>query len=148
VTVRFECTTHVHAPVDRVFDAALDIDLHIASMAGSGERAIAGVTSGLIGLNEEVTWRARHVGIRWTMTSRIVELERPRRFVDQQVRGPFARFRHEHLFREVGGGTEMRDRVVFAAPWGALGWAVERAVLARYVRGLIERRNGYLAGRR
>jgi hypothetical protein len=63
VTVAFVHRTMIDAPPDVVFDLSLDIDAHLASMARSGERAIAGVTTGQIGLGEEVTWRARHFGI-------------------------------------------------------------------------------------
>lgn len=67
MTVEFEHRTRIGAPVEVVLDLSLDIDAHMASMAHSGERAIGGVTSGLIGLGEEVTWRARHFGIPFTM---------------------------------------------------------------------------------
>jgi ligand-binding SRPBCC domain-containing protein len=143
MTARFECATRIRAPIDRVFDLALSIDAHRASMGRFGERAIGGVTSGRIGLGEEVTWRARHLGVTWTMTSRIVELERPMFFVDQQVRGPFAWFRHEHRFASIESGTQMLDAVSFAAPFGLVGRVAELA-LAPYLRRLIERRNRYL----
>lgn len=140
MTVEFEVTTVVAAPVEVVFDLSLDIDAHMASMAGSGEKAVGGVTSGQIGLGEDVTWRATHFGIPFTMTSRVTELERPRRFVDEQQRGPFRRFHHEHLFEESGGGTVMVDRVSFNAPAGVVGRLAERALLARYLESLIEQR--------
>lgn len=89
---RFEVTSTVSAPIEVVFDLSLDLDVHRRSMAHSRERAIGGVRAGRIGLGESVTWRARHFGIWWTMTSRIEELERPTRFVDAQTRGPFGSF--------------------------------------------------------
>jgi ligand-binding SRPBCC domain-containing protein len=144
VTTEFVLTTSIAAPPERCFDLSLDIDLHLGSMAESDERAIAGVTAGAIGLGETVTWRARHFGIPWTMTSRIVELDRPRRFVDSQVTGPFRSFRHEHEFSAVTTGTHMLDRVRFAAPFGPIGQLAEQALLARYVKHLIETRNRYL----
>lgn len=45
-------------------DLQVSIDAHKDSMARSREQAIAGVTSGLISLGEEVTWRAWHFGFR------------------------------------------------------------------------------------
>jgi ligand-binding SRPBCC domain-containing protein len=134
---RIELTTHVDAPVERVFDLSLSIDLHIRSMSRSRERAVGGVTSGQIGLGQEVTWRARHFGITWTMTSRITDLRRPSRFVDEQVRGPFRRFRHIHTFREGGGGTDMLDVVTFDAPAEPLS----SPFIAPYLSRLLERRN-------
>jgi hypothetical protein len=58
-----ELATSIAAPIERVFDLARSIDLHMKSTSRTGERAIAGTTSGLIGLGQGVTWRARHFGI-------------------------------------------------------------------------------------
>ena len=79
------------------------------------------------------------------MTSRITELEAPHWFVDEQVRGPFRSFRHEHAFipGADGDGTIMIDHVVFDAPLGGLGRLSEGA-LGPYLLRLIQRRNAYL----
>ena len=144
VAVAFEVITQLDASPERAFDLSLDVDAHTGSMAKSRERAIRGVTSGGLGLRDEVTWRARHFGLPWTMTSKITELDRPRRFVDEQVAGPFASFRHEHLFEPYGGGTRMIDRVTFTAPVGVVGRIAERILLARYLEHLIRSRNAFL----
>lgn len=142
----FVLETRFDAPIDAVFAASLDLDLHRASMASSGERAVGGRTSGRIGLGESVTWSALHFGVRWRMTSRIAELDEPHRFVDEQTRGPFARFRHEHRFEpaESGASTVAHDTVEFAAPLGVLGRLVERPVLRPSLRRLIAGRNAHL----
>ncbi|MDV3308737.1 MAG: hypothetical protein LOY03_07970 [Cyclobacteriaceae bacterium] len=57
---RIELTTIIHAPIERCFNLARSIDLHRPSVVGTKEEAVAGVTSGLIGMGEQVTWRARH----------------------------------------------------------------------------------------
>lgn len=75
-------------------------------MARSGERAVGGRTSGELALGESVTWRAVHFGIPFRMTVAITEHEAPDRFVDEQVRGPFGRWRHEHLFAADARGLE------------------------------------------
>lgn len=142
--IDFEVVIDVDAPPRLVFDLALDIDAHLASMASSGETAVGGVTEGLIGLGEEVTWRARHFGVVWTMTSRVTEFDAPRRFVDEQVRGPFKTFRHVHLFNEIPGGTRMTDQVAFTAPLGPLGRIAEVVALGRYLPRLIRERSEFL----
>jgi ligand-binding SRPBCC domain-containing protein len=144
VTVDFELVSHIAAPPERCFDLSLDIDLHVRSMTDSDERAVGGITSGRIGLGQTVTWRAKHLGIWWSMTSKVTALDRPSRFVDEQVKGPFSRFRHEHIFEPTSSGTRMVDRISFDAPAGPIGDLVERAVLGRYVRGLTEARNDFL----
>lgn len=140
MTYQFTCSVDIGADAGLVFDLARDVDAHITSTAGSRERAIAGVTSGRLELGDEVTWQAWHLGLPWRMTSRIVELERPHRFVDRQVSGPFRAFRHEHTFEPRPWGTTMHDVVVFDAPLGPVGDVVERAVLGPYLRRLLTRR--------
>jgi len=129
----FELSTWIASPVEVCFDLSRSIDLHLESMLTSRERAVGGITSGLIGEGEEVTWEARHFGVIWRMTSRITEFDPPHFFVDQMVRGPFRSFRHEHRFEREGAGTRMTDLVEYAAPLGALsnpwvGWYLRRLV--------------------
>jgi ligand-binding SRPBCC domain-containing protein len=114
----FRIVTDIDAPLERCFDLSRSIDLHLESMIASGERAVAGVTAGLIGADQEVSWEARHFGVRWRMTSRITAFEPPHRFVDEMVRGPFRSFRHEHLFEPAGAGTRMTDVVTFGMSLG------------------------------
>jgi ligand-binding SRPBCC domain-containing protein len=144
VTVAFAGRTVIAAPASALFVASLSIDEHLKSMAGSRERAIAGVTSGRVGLGQSVTWRARHFGITWTMTSQVTGLDEPSWFVDEQRHGPFKYFRHEHRFRQTREGTEMVDEITFGTPLGLLGWAAERGVLRWYLPRLIRQRNAYL----
>ena len=147
VAARFECVTKLAMPPAEAFDLSLSVAAHVASMAGSGERAVGLVTSDLLGLGDEITWRAWHFGVPWRLTSRITAFDRPHRFIDEQVRGPFHRFHHEHLFEPVNGGSQMTDIVLFEAPAGWLGRLAERFALASYIRALIEERNRYLAAR-
>lgn len=95
-----------------------------------------------------MTWRARHFGLAWRMTAQITEYERPRRFVDEQVSGPFHLWRHEHVFTpdpRDRTATTMRDVVDFDAPVGVAGSVVATLVLRPYLQRLIQRRNTFLA---
>jgi uncharacterized protein (UPF0548 family)/ligand-binding SRPBCC domain-containing protein len=138
----FSLVTRARIPAEQLFDVSLSIDEHVASMAQSGERALGGVTHGSIALGETVTWRARHFGIWFTMTSMITSLERPDRFVDEQVRGPFHSFRHEHLFTRDGDDTIMVDTLTIGSP--VFGRLAERIVLVPYLRQLMRERNRHL----
>ena len=144
MTVSFACTTRTTMPRVELFDRSRSIDAHKESVARSREEAVAGVTTGLISLGEDVTWRAWHFGVPLRMTSRITTMEAPGYFVDEQVKGPFRRFRHVHEFSEEPADTVMVDRIEFEAPFGPLGRLVEKLVLARYLRNLIETRNRFL----
>jgi ligand-binding SRPBCC domain-containing protein len=142
--VRLELTTRISAPIGRCFDLARSIDAHLASTLQTGERAIAGVTSGLIGKDEEVTWRARFFGFPVTHTSRVTGFSSPTYFQDSMVCGAFRRYCHDHFFEAQGRETIMKDLVEFSAPYGWLGWVVERTVVKRRLRKLLERRNEFL----
>jgi len=136
--------TRVAAPPSRCFDLARDVELHQRSTAASRERAVAGVTSGLLGLGDEVTWEATHFGIRQRLTSRISEFDPPNRFVDEMIQGAFARFRHDHQFLAADGGTEMVDIFDYTSPLGPLGRFADGLFLRRYMTTLLRERNAYL----
>jgi ligand-binding SRPBCC domain-containing protein len=136
--------TRIAAPPARCFDLARDVEAHQRSTAVSRERAVGAVTSGLLGLDDEVTWEATHFGLRLRLTSRITEFEPPTRFTDAMVRGPFRRFRHEHQFLAVEGGTEMVDTFDYTSPLGPLGRLADGLVLRRYMTRLLRERNAYL----
>ena len=129
--------TPIDAPPERCFDLARDVGAHINSTAGTDERAVAGTTAGLLGLGDEVTWEARHLGVRQRLTVRISRLERPRVFEDVMVRGAFASLDHVHEFVPRDGGTTMIDTFTFASPLGPVGALVYRVFLTGYMRRVL-----------
>ncbi len=137
---RIELETRIQAPIERCFDAARDIGLHVRLASRSKERAIAGKIKGLIGENEWVSFRARHFGISFVLTARITQFEAPQRFVDEQIKGPFARLQHTHEFESFGSNrTLMRDIIEFECPFGILG-RIAQPIVERHLRAfLIER---------
>ncbi len=142
--VRLEELTTIQAPIDRCFDLARSVEVHLAGNVHFGEQAVAavGVTSGLIGISQGVTWRAKHF-CRWqTLTSEITAMDPPVYFQDAMVQGPFRFMRHDHCFRALPSGeTEMRDIFCFAAPLPILGLIAEACVLGCYMRALLHERN-------
>lgn len=135
-----EVHTTIRAPIGRVFDLCRSVEAHVATSGATGERAVAGVTTGLLGLGDQVTWSARHLGRRWSLTSRITEFERPHRFRDSMVAGVFARFDHVHEFAFGDGVTKVRDVFDFTSPWGVLGRIADALVVERHMRLFLERR--------
>jgi ligand-binding SRPBCC domain-containing protein len=134
--------TRIAAPPDRCFLLSLNVDLHKESTAQTSERAIAGVTHGLIGPNQSVTWQARHFGLMLTHATLISEYTRPTYFQDIMTKGAFKTFVHDHHFDTLSDGTTlMRDTLRFSAPLGPLGWLAETLVLRRYLTGFLVERN-------
>ena len=136
-----ELSTPINAPIERCFDLARSIDLHMESTKQTGEIAVAGRTGGLIELGETVTWRAKHFGIWQTLTSKITEFKYPDYFTDEMVSGAFKSFRHEHLFFAVNNQTVMKDIFIFESPLGRLGRLANYLFLGRYMQNLLEKRN-------
>jgi ligand-binding SRPBCC domain-containing protein len=116
----------------------------MASTEQTRERAVAGVTSGLMSLGQEVTWRARHFGVWQHLTSRITAFQRPVHFRDSMVRGTFRRFDHDHFFAVRGEITVMRDVFDFEAPLGILGRVAERLFLIDYMRRFLLKRHEFI----
>lgn len=75
-----QLTTRTNAPIELIFDLSRNIDVHQQSTAKSNETAIDGITSGLINLNETVTWRGKHFGVYLTHKSLISAMEIPTYF--------------------------------------------------------------------
>ena len=142
--VKLEDLTVIHAPIERCFDLARSVEVHLAGNVHSGESAvaIAGVTSGLVGLAERVTWRAKHFGVWHNLTSEITVMDRPAYFQNVMIEGIFRLMKHDHFFRALSSGeTEMKSVYCFAAPLPVLGRVAEIAFLGRYMQALLCERN-------
>jgi ligand-binding SRPBCC domain-containing protein len=137
-------TTEINAPVQRCFDLSRSIDLHVLSTQKTHEKAVAGVMSGLIGLNEEVTWKARHFGIWQQLTTRITAFNSPTFFEDKMVKGVFKKMEHQHFFEQQGLLTIMRDQFYFEAPFGVIGRIVSTCILVHYLRSFLQERNALI----
>lgn len=138
---RIELQTEIKADRNIVFDLSRSIDLHKISTEHTNEEAIAGKTSGLIGMDESVTWRAKHFGIYQNLTSKITEYDRPKHFVDEMVNGAFKEFKHEHHFAELNDGTLMTDIFDYKSPFGILGKVADKLFLKKYMTELLTERN-------
>jgi ligand-binding SRPBCC domain-containing protein len=142
---RFRLERIIRASSERVFAASLDPELHVTSMAKYGETMVKGPDGGIFTEGSTVTWRARHFGIPFRLSSVVFDVDPPRRFCDRQTDGPFRAFHHEHVFLDHPGGTLMRDTVTFRSPFGPLGALVDRIFMREYLRRIIDERNQTLA---
>ncbi len=135
-----ELELEITAPIEVVFDLFRSVEQHLASTSATRERAVGGITRGLLELGDEVTWEAVHFGIRQRLTSRITAFDRPHSFRDSMVSGAFRRFDHDHIFTATLTGTRIRERFDFDSPLGPLGWIANRVFLTEYMRRFLERR--------
>lgn len=137
-------TTKINAPIQMVFDTARDIDLHQKSTATSNEKAIAGVTSGLINQDETVTWRGKHFGFYLTHKSRIIKMDLYDYFLDEMEEGKFKSFKHKHYFKEVNGVTIMKDHLQYETPFWFFGKLFDIFLLKRHLTSFLLERNKVL----
>lgn len=137
IEIEFE----INAPIERIFDLARCIDLHEETMSKTNEKAIDGVTKGLINLGETVTWQATHFGIRQKLTSKITAYNRPFHFRDIMLKGAFRRFTHDHFFEQNGEKVLMKDIFDYDSPLWILGKIADALVLESYMKNLLTERN-------
>ena len=138
--------TSINAPIQFVFDCARSIDNHQLSTAKTNEKAIAGRTSGLCELGDEVTWRAKHFGIYQTLSSKITKLKAPFYFQDCMVKGAFSFIKHHHFFEENNGVTAMKDVFTYGVPYGIFGKLFNKLILKNYMIALLTERNSVIKG--
>jgi ligand-binding SRPBCC domain-containing protein len=132
--------TEINAPIEVCFDLARSVDAHVKSLKKTKERAVEGVTKGMLHFREHVTWEARHFGIRQRLTSRVTIYDRPHHFRDSQLLGIFRSFDHDHIFTRRNGITVMKDVFEYHSPLGWLGRCADWLFLERYLRRLLETR--------
>ena len=133
--------TRIKSNIEICFDLARSIDLHQISTSTSHEKAIDGITNGLINIGETVTWQAVHFGIKQQLTSKITQFNRPFHFRDEQVSGAFKYIVHDHFFEQTGDYIIMKDIFNFKSPYGFAGKLFNKMILTRYMTRLLTIRN-------
>lgn len=141
---KIKIQTKIKAPIEIVFNLSRDIDIHQKSASSSNEKAIAGKISGLIELNETVTWKGKHFGFYLKHSSKITEMEFPNYFVDIMEKGHFKSFRHEHYFSEENGFTIMKDQLTYETPFGIFGRIFDSILLKNHMKNFLLKRNAIL----
>lgn len=130
-------TTYIEAPISRCFDLARDVDVHTKTTSTTKEKAVAGVTKGLLQIGDSVTWEATHLGVRQRLTAKITKMNQPYTFTDELVKGAFHSFTHTHTFKERGTGTVMEDIFDYKSPLGIIGQLADVLFLKRYMKVFI-----------
>lgn len=137
--------TIIAAPVEVVFDASRNITVHIEADKAHNLRAIAGVTGGLINLNETVTWEAKHFGFNLNHTTKIIAMDRPHSFADEMIKGMFDRWHHLHKFETLEDGkTKMIDLVEVSSPFWILGKIVDSLYMTNYMKKFLIEHNEHI----
>jgi len=137
-------TTHYFAPIEKVFDTNRNIDIHQQTASKTKEIAIAGITSGLINKNDTVTWKGKHFGVYITHQSLIPAMIFPTYFVDEQLKGKFKSFKHQHFFEQKENYVEVKDLLEYETPYGIFGKLFDKLFLKKHLTNFIIHRNAIL----
>ncbi|MFP7300497.1 SRPBCC family protein [Neobacillus niacini] len=130
----------IKAPIGVCFDLARDVGVHTQTTLKTKERAVGGVTKGLLEEGDSVTWEAVHFGIKQRLTAKVIFMEKPYSFVDVMVKGAFKSFIHIHQFTEEEEGTTMIDHFQYKSRFGLIGVLIDKWFLERYMKSFIATR--------
>ncbi|MHA6260580.1 SRPBCC family protein [Sporosarcina sp. CAU 1771] len=127
----------IAAPIELCFDLARTVEVHAGRQLLTVQKAISGVTAGIMENGDFVTWETSHFGIKQNLTSKIIEMEKPFTFTDRMLEGAFHSFTHTHEFIENDGGTMMKDTFSYTSPFGVFGQFADRLFLENYMGSFI-----------
>jgi ligand-binding SRPBCC domain-containing protein len=123
----------IKAPRELCFDLTRDVGVHTKTTAKTKEKAVGGVTKGLLEEGDTVTWEATHFGIKQRLTAKVTQMRKYTEFTDIMVKGAFHSFTHTHKFIEQKGGTLMIDTFDYKSPLGPIGIIADKLFLERYM---------------
>ena len=130
----------IKAPIEKCFDFARNVDIHMKTTSKTKEKAVGGLTTGLMEEGDIVTFEAVHFGIKQRLTSKVVYMDRPNKFIDIMLKGAFKSFTHTHQFIEENNGTLMIDVFEYVSPLGSIGVMADQLFLEKYMKEFISSR--------
>lgn len=93
----------------------------------------------------EIDYIIRWQGLPMKWKTLITQYDPPRCFVDEQLRGPYSLWHHEHTFEETAEGVAIRDRVVYRLPLGPLGRIAHALMVKRQLLEIFRFRQAAIA---
>jgi hypothetical protein len=84
-----------------------------------------------MGVGTVIDYTIKILGLRRHWTTLIAEYDRPRKFVDIQLKGPYTFWHHTHTFEPADGGTRIIDEVRYIVPFGPLGRIANALIIRR-----------------
>jgi ligand-binding SRPBCC domain-containing protein len=114
-------TTHINAPVDRVFDLSRSTSLHRALIRTYKMGELEGGSEGLMAWKDKISFSLKYLGRLRKLVTVIVAFDSPRSFRSQAVNGPFQSLEHTHHFKPTGNGTLLIDILEYKPGYGLAG---------------------------
>ena len=134
-------TTFINAPVERVFVLCRNTTVYKKALEGRNESLSASAAGILVNAGDTITLSAKHLGKTRVTTARVLEMNIPEKFVEEQVKGDLKSFRHEHHFKSVENGTLVIDLIEMEEPRDAVGGVLGKLFMKNYFEALLNKRN-------
>jgi len=79
-----------------------------------------------------ITYKVRPIfGLRTKWTSKISNIKEKSYFIDEQISGPYKLWHHQHFFREIKNGVEMKDIVHYAIPLAPFSNIIVKSIVKK-----------------
>lgn len=137
---RFEAQTLIPAPLERVFEFFSRAENLERITPKSLRFEILSPMPIVMKPGALIEYRLRLSGIPFRWVTKITAWEPNRRFVDEQLKGPYRQWIHEHTFESDGSRTRMRDVVDYAVPGGPLAPIINALFVKRQVQKIFAHR--------
>lgn len=134
-------TTLIHAPAERVFRLCRSATLYKMTMQDTDERIVTGRITGLLDLNETITWRGKHLGKYRVYTFKVTGMEAPTYYKYEMTKGDLKNMVHEQHFNGLDNGCIMIDMFSYDPPTGFVGKIYDRMYMKKYLQQLLLKRN-------
>ena len=138
---RIHLTTFIAAPVERVFDLSRNLTLYKLIFQNRKEGFSSWAASNLLAKGETVSIVSKLAGKSRMSIIRVMDMQRPLSFTEEQVKGDLDIYRHEHHFKSIENGTIVIDLVDFGSTRDMLGKLFGKFYLKKYLEELLGRRN-------
>lgn len=83
-------------------------------------------------------------GIPMEWVTEITHVKEPFFFIDEQRKGPYSIWHHEHHFEEIPEGVKMTDKLYYQVPFGGIGKIVNAVIVRNKVLSIFEYRKKIL----
>jgi ligand-binding SRPBCC domain-containing protein len=80
------------------------------------------------------------LGITTTWVTQITFVERYKLFINKQIKGPYKFWEHQHHFKTIGSGTQVRDIIKYELPYGVLGLLAHKIFIKKQLDDLFNYR--------
>lgn len=130
----------IPAPIDKVWELFSNPDmLRIITPPGLNFRVLSEKQGDSVFAGQIIEYKVSPLfGIPLFWRTEIVGVKHREFFIDEQRKGPYSIWHHEHYFKEIEGGVEMTDLVRYKNPFGIIGRIVNNLVVRKKLRGIFE----------